>query len=405
MTPLSPCWSNPRRNDQGLPLRLYFQLEQAEGSSLKVASAARWTLLGWLALAGAGAHEFTITPVAVVVTGDGTFQADVGLDADALALGLPLEADSELVAAGMRELPDEAFASAVERARGAVTEDLQIAFDGGRVAFQVSFPHHGTPAAAEAVPPTVLGTLARLTGRVPDGASEMVFQAPARYKTVSLQLLLPTQGEPYNVLLEPAQASPAIPLTGSGRTGSGQSVFLAYLKLGFTHIVPKGLDHILFVLGLFLLSARWRPLLYQVTAFTVAHSVTLALSMQGILALPERFVETLIALSISWVAVENIATSRLKPWRVALVFCFGLLHGLGFAGVLSELGLPEGRFLTALVSFNVGVELGQISVVALAFLVVGRFRHLAGYRRYVVIPSSAVIAAVGLWWSVTRALG
>lgn len=405
MTPLSPCWSNPRRNDQGLPLRLYVQPEQAKGTSLKVASAARWTLLGWLALASAGAHEFTITPVAVVVTGGGTFQADVGLDADALALGLPLEADSELVAAGMRKLSDEAFASAVERARGAVKEDLQITFDGVRVAFQVNFPHHGTPAAAGADPPTILGTLARLTGRVPDGASQMVFQAPARYKTVSLQLLLPSQGEPYNVVLEPAQPSPAIPLTGSPRTGSGQSVFLAYLKLGFTHIVPKGLDHILFVLGLFLLSARWRPLLYQVTAFTVAHSVTLALSMQGILALPERFVETLIALSISWVAVENIATSRLQPWRVVLVFCFGLLHGLGFAGVLSELGLPEGRFLTALVSFNVGVELGQVSVVALAFLVVGRFRHLAGYRRYVVIPSSAVIAAVGLWWSVTRALG
>ena len=372
---------------------------------MNVASAARWTISVTLALASANAHEFTITPVTVVITGDGTFQADVGLDADALALGLPLEADSEVVAQGMRELPEQAFASAVERARIAVQDDLRIAFDQAAVPFEVAFPHHGTPAAAEAEPPTVLGTLARLTGHVPDGASELIFQAPARYKTVSLQILSPNRPDAYRVLLEPAEPSPAFRMTGSPGAVSEQSVFLAYLKLGFTHIVPKGLDHILFVLGLFLLSARWRPLLYQVTAFTVAHSVTLALSMQGVLTLPARFVETLIALSISWVAVENIATSTLKPWRVALVFGFGLLHGLGFAGVLSELGLPEGRFLTALVSFNLGVELGQVSVVALAFLVVGRFRHRAGYRRYVVIPCSAAIAAVGLWWSVTRAFG
>ena len=372
---------------------------------MNVASTARWAFSAALALASATAHEFTITPVTVVITGDGAFQADVGLDADALALGLPLEADSELVARGMRELSQEAFAGAVEKARIAVQEDLRIAVDEVAVPFDVAFPHHGTPAATEADPPTVLGTLARLTGRVPEHGTALVFRAPTRYKTVSLQILAPNRPEAYSVLLEPAEPSPAFPLAESSETVSEQGVFLVYLKLGFTHIVPKGLDHILFVLGLFLLSARWRPLLYQVTAFTVAHSVTLALSMQGILTLPARFVETLIALSISWVAVENIATSTLKPWRVALVFCFGLLHGLGFAGVLSELGLPEARFLTALISFNLGVELGQVSVVALAFLLVGRFRHLSGYRRYVVIPCSAAIAAVGAWWSVTRAFG
>ena len=384
---------------------ILFSPDRPERRLVSIASATRWALLVALALASATAHEFTITPVTVVITGDSTFQADVGLDADALALGLPLETDSELVAQGMRELPEQAFASAVENARIAVQGDIRIAFDGIPAPFEVAFPHHGTPAATEADPPTVLGILARLTGRVPDAASELVFQAPVRYKTVSLQILSPNHPETYSILLEPAEPSPAFPLTRNSRAVSEQGVFLAYLKLGYTHIVPKGLDHILFVLGLFLLSARWRPLLYQVTAFTVAHSVTLALSMQGIVTLPERFVETLIALSISWVAVENIATSTLKPWRVALVFCFGLLHGLGFAGVLSELGLPQGRFLTALVSFNLGVELGQVSVVALAFLLVGRFRHLAGYRRYVVIPCSAAIAAVGFWWSVTRALG
>ena len=355
--------------------------------------------------ANASAHEFTITPVTIVITGDGGFQAEVGLDADALALGLPLEADSDEVAKGMRELGEVQFEAAVQSAREAVRADIQIAFDSAPAEFEVLFPHHGTPAATESDPPTVLGALARLTGKVPGGAQELTFRAPARYKTVALEIVSPTLEAPYNALLEPSQASPPFPLVGTGRQVQQQSVFNSYLKLGFTHIVPKGLDHILFVLGLFLLSTRWRPLLYQVTAFTVAHSVTLALSMQGIVSLPERFVETLIALSISWVAIENIATSELKPWRIALVFCFGLLHGLGFAGVLSELGMPEGRFLAALLSFNLGVELGQVSVVLIAFAVLGRFRHLEGYRRYVIYPCSAAIAATGLWWAVTRALG
>ena len=364
--------------------------------------------LAGLALIGSAtafAHEFTITPVTIVLNGDGGFQAEVGLDADALALGLPLEADSEEVAEGMRELAEGQFDRVVQRARDAVRDDIRIAFDSAPVDFQVQFPHHGTPAAAEADPPTVLGALARLTGRIPVGSRELTIRLPAKYKTVSLQIHSPSLETPSNTLLDPGQASPPFPLVDTGREVPRQGVFSSYLKLGFTHIVPKGLDHILFVLGLFLLSTRWRPLLYQVTAFTVAHSVTLALSMQGVVSLPERFVETLIALSISWVAIENIATSELKPWRIALVFCFGLLHGLGFAGVLSELGMPDGQFLAALLSFNLGVELGQVSVVLMAFAALGRFRNLEGYRRYVIFPCSAAIAATGLWWAVTRALG
>ena len=372
------------------------------------AASHRLALLASLALAGSAvvsAHEFTITPVTIVLTGDGGFQAEIGLDADALALGLPLEADSEEVARAMRELGEGQFERAVQRARDAVHDDIHIAFDSAPADFEVQFPHQGTLAAAEADPPTVLGALARITGRVPGGSRELTIRLPAKYKTVSLQIHSASLETPSNVLLDPGEASPPFPLIDTGLEVPQQGVFSSYLKLGFTHIVPKGLDHILFVLGLFLLSTRWRPLLYQVTAFTVAHSVTLALSMQGVVSLPERFVETLIALSISWVAIENIATSELKPWRLALVFCFGLLHGLGFAGVLSELGMPDGQFLAALLSFNLGVELGQVSVVLMAFAVLGRFRNLEGYRRYVIFPCSTAIAATGLWWAVTRALG
>jgi hypothetical protein len=175
-----------------------------------------------------------------------------------------------------------------------------------------------------------------------------------------------------------------------------------YLQLGFTHILPKGLDHILFVLGLFLLSRRMKPLLLQITSFTLAHTVTLALSIYGVISLPASIVEPLIALSIVFVAVENVFTAELRPSRVALVFAFGLLHGLGFAGVLSELGLPRAEFLPALVSFNVGVEGGQLTVVTLALLAVGLFRQRSWYRPAVVVPASWLIAAVGLYWSIQR---
>jgi hypothetical protein len=194
-----------------------------------------------------------------------------------------------------------------------------------------------------------------------------------------------------------------IRMDGAVAPPSRWDVFLQFLGLGFTHILPKGLDHILFVLGLFLLSPRWKALLMQVSAFTVAHTLTLAASIYGVVRLSPTIVEPVIALSIVWIAIENLTTSELKPWRVALVFAFGLLHGLGFAGVLAELGLPRERSLSALLSFNLGVELGQLAVLAIAFLLVGAFRNRSGYRRAVVAPASFAIAAVGLWWFVERA--
>ena len=142
--------------------------------------------------------------------------------------------------------------------------------------------------------------------------------------------------------------SDVIDLSKSFTRPTRMEIVRQYLWLGYTHILPKGLDHILFVLGIFLLSPRLKTMLLQVTAFTIAHSITLGLSIYGIVSLPPRIVEPLIALSIAYVAIENLVTRELKPWRLALVFMFGLLHGLGFAGVLRELGLPREEFLTAL---------------------------------------------------------
>ena len=183
-------------------------------------------------------------------------------------------------------------------------------------------------------------------------------------------------------------------------------VVRTYLELGFTHILPKGTDHILFVLGIFLLSIHLKPILMQVTAFTVAHTITLALTIYGVVSLSPRIVEPLIALSIVYVAVENILTPKLSPWRVAVVFAFGLLHGMGFAGVLSQLGLPRSEFLPALLSFNAGVELRSARrhldrlppdrpAVPQQALVPPPHRH----------PGSIAIAAIGLFWFVQRVTG
>ncbi len=363
---------------------------------------ARLTLIFALLATSLVAHDFTVTEVAVVFDGSGGYQLDLTVDADALALGLPPDTDSAVVADQMEQLSPEEFDAAVSRAQSTIADYARIRFDGQAVSPPVEFPQHGTAAAMDAEIPTVLGTLARMSGQLPGDASQFSFGAAPELKVINLTIFDPSAPQPATFTLTPGEDSPPHQLGGGSQTQSSWEVIKRYTVLGFEHILPLGLDHILFVLGLFLLSVHWRPLLWQITAFTVAHSVTLALSMYGVFSLPSQLVETLIAASIAYVAVENILTSRLHAWRPAIVFCFGLLHGLGFASVLQELGLPRDQFVPALISFNIGVELGQVAVVALAFVAVGWLRDREDYRKLVVIPCSAVIAAMGIYWAIER---
>ena len=175
------------------------------------------------------------------------------------------------------------------------------------------------------------------------------------------------------------------------------------LRLGVLHILPNGFDHILFVLGLFLLSTRTRQVLAQVSAFTLAHSLTLGLTLYGVIALPARVVEPLIALSVAYVGIENLVTSELKPWRVAIVFAFGLLHGMGFAEAISNLHLARSQFLTTLVGFNLGVEAAQLAVIAMAALTLRlTLRSRQTWRLPVSRFASAGIGACGLVWMLSR---
>jgi hypothetical protein len=323
-----------------------------------------------------------------VFLADGAFHVDVVVDVDHLPPGVVppesaggLDAFGDQIARGVRAAFDGVPARLEEASLtlARMDEILGGSAAGGKLVF-------------------------RLEGRVPGGAKSFSWSHSLPIGTYLFGIEEPGAevawhwleggGEPYTHAFRNPAPAPA-----------RAEVMRQYLELGFTHILPKGLDHILFVLGLFLLSLEPMTILKQVTAFTIAHSITLGLTIYGVVSLSPAIVEPLIALSIVYVAVENLMVTRVKPWRIVVVACFGLLHGMGFAGVLSELGLPRSEFVTALVSFNVGVEVGQLAVIAMAYLAVGLWSGTKPwYRQRVTIPASALIALVGLYWTVQRVL-
>lgn len=184
---------------------------------------------------------------------------------------------------------------------------------------------------------------------------------------------------------------------------SNTGLAFTYLKLGYQHIIPSGIDHILFVLSLFLLNPKLKPVLMQATAFTVAHSITLGLAMYKVITPQASIIEPIIALSIVFVAMENMMTDKLQPWRILIVFFFGLVHGMGFASALTEMGLPRSSFAMGLVMFNLGVELGQVTVIFAAYFIVGKwFGKRAWYRQRIVLPASIFIALIAGFWTIQR---
>lgn len=207
------------------------------------------------------------------------------------------------------------------------------------------------------------------------------------------------EGTTWTQRLTPGQPVAVIPARASGLTVAG-----VYLKLGVEHL-PWGIDHLLFVLALLLITRGGGGLVKTVTAFTVAHSITLGLATLGCVRMPSSPVEAVIALSIVFVAAEILhrrsgrdgLTAR-APWVVA--FTFGLLHGFGFAGALSEVGLPQGQIPLALLFFNLGVELGQLLFVAavLGLIVLGRRVGVALPHWAALVPPYA-IGSVAMFWA------
>ena len=179
-----------------------------------------------------------------------------------------------------------------------------------------------------------------------------------------------------------------------------------YFASGFTHVFPDGPDHVLFILCLFFLSRNLPVLLFQMTLFTVAHSLTLGLALYGLISLPAGFVEIAIALSITFVAVENLfAGNRLRAWRPWVVFGSGLIHGMGFAHSFAGTPLPRQDFLPALFSFNLGIECGQLGVLAVAYGIAALVWNRRWYAAMVERPVCAHIGVIGLFMAVQRIAG
>jgi len=274
-----------------------------------------------------------------------------------------------------------------------------VKFDGVASPVEVSLAWSGE--SADATRP--LAVVLHAHGPLPPGAQNVTWRYRLVYSTYVVVFSSEGMQGSETQWLEADTQSPPIPVLADTRPPTTLEILAQYLALGFLHIVPEGLDHILFVLGIVLLTTELKPVLVQVTAFTVAHSVTLGLTMYGIVSLSPRIVEPLIALSVAYVAIENVVVGRITLWRPAVVFGFGLLHGMGFAGALRELRLPKAEFLPALVSFNLGIELAQLVIIAVAFLTVAMWhRDKPWYRPRFVLPASAAIAATALFWTVQR---
>lgn len=434
-------------------------------------------VLWCIATGPAQAHE--VLPAIADMTQDGdTLVFDVSLNAEGFIAGIDLTDISDTNDApqaadydSLRALEPAALEAAFADFWPDMARQVRVVVDGVAVT-----PDLVGFSAAE-VGNTELVRTSSLSFRatLPDGAQKVSVGWAREFGA----LVIRQQGvdAPYDGYLEAGAMTDEITLSGGDQASAWQT-FVNYIPVGFDHIVPKGLDHILFVLGLFFLSTHLRPLLWQVSLFTLAHTITLALAALGHTEFLDAFfinsfgiefiavVEPLIAASIVYVAVENIFLKDLSPWRPFVVFLFGLLHGLGFASVLGEFGLPEDAFVAALIGFNVGVEVGQLAVIAVMFLCVWQavrvdrgenevfqakalygvlilaalallwldpaalsmalenpsyvflapllavfvlcfasvsFRdHLAAYRRAVSIPASVFIALVGAYWFLER---
>jgi hypothetical protein len=357
----------------------------------------------------AHAHEIGTTRVSLLLAESDRYEIEVVTDAATL-LG-KLEGVSGANGAtppgtpgkpgrpGKDEADDQTLLRRLAQLEPVFRQRVTVAVDGVPVRPDIAW----TVSGADPMRTSPLAII-KLSGGTPAGAKHLTWTYAWTFTPYAFVARRAPSVNATTEWLEGGETATPVPITGPPPPPASRLQIIGrYVALGYTHILPKGLDHVLFVLGIFLLSRRARPILLQVSAFTIAHSITLALGMYGFVRLPATVVEPAISLSIAYVALENMFTSDLQPWRYGLVFAFGLLHGLGFAGALSEVGLPRAEFLTALVGFNAGVELGQLTVVAAAFLLVGHwFGRRTWYRQRIVLPASCGIAVAGVYWTIQR---
>jgi hypothetical protein len=316
--------------------------------------------------------------------------------------GLPISREAAM------KYPPQEFARIRKETEARLRQLMRFRFAGKDVAWRVEFPDF------EKQPfqlPPEAGDIALITARIvmdaQPGAGELSVHWAGEQETELI--ILVEEGEDARVvstlpggslmLLKQTDVGSALPVK-TPLTGG-------WLQLGFRHVLPEGRDHMLFILGLFLLVPSWRALLGQSLLFTLAHSVTLALSVFAVVKIPDQVwgirspVEVLIAISIAWIGIENLFTRKLGKQRLILIFSFGLIHGLGFASSIADKleGIPRAQLTGPLIGFNVGVELAQVTLLAAAFGVLWLFRK---WTVQVQTIGSVLVALAGLSWAVQR---
>lgn len=354
-----------------------------------------------LAAAGASlAHQIDEITLELEAAG-GQFHAEVMADA---AYMLPeFRGDADIAPQDLAWLrtrtPEEWLRIRLETEKY-LRESLAFRVDGQRVPCQFRFPDFESEPPRfmrEGVPEMLPMLTVALHGDYPGGELQVGWKEP-----LGVVLIVQAGGEAVPLVSGETQT---VMRRDPGESAHAVAPRLAkWIQLGFVHIVPRGVDHILFVLGIFLLTPKWKPLLAQTLIFTLAHSVTLGLAAAGIVRLPAAPVEVGIALSLVWIGVENLWQRDREPgrFRYALVGAFGLVHGLGFASMLTEY-LPADRpvpLLTGLLGFNLGVEAGQLTVLAAAFALFAWWRKPAFDRLRV--AGSLLVAAAGAAMAVDR---
>ncbi|MBI1292974.1 hypothetical protein GC173_17320 [bacterium] len=357
----------------------------------------------------AGAHDLRFVKATMNLDLEArSYQLAVQYDVDSFLAGVDPYHMTDAEFRQIEKLPRDKMEEGLEKARATLEKSVSIEFDGKPEFPDISFPEYidGMPTSPMGAAGYYLEHTRRVlfTGEIPEGAQDFTLTTK---NLGNCSLVIRQEGSDVEVQYATAanETTPPYSLKEPPKPLSGPEVVAQFGTLGFEHIIPEGIDHILFVLGLFLLAAQFRPLFWQITAFTIAHSVTLLLSVYDVVSVQGPIVEAIVALSIAYVAVENLVTQKLHWWRPLVVFCFGLLHGLGFAGGLKEIGIPDNHFLLALFSFNIGVEVGHLSVVGVAFLCIGWFREKPWYRVRVVYPISSIIALIAITWSIQRFWG
>jgi hydrogenase/urease accessory protein HupE len=375
-------------------------------SQAKLLSFFLFIIISVLSISSATAHEIrpSIVDISFDKTGNYTMSIKTNLEAMIANIGTKHQDTNESNNAQryneLRQMPFDKLIQEFSQFETSLIEKIQLNFNGKPqkiIIESVDIPDIGDIELAR-------DSTIHFTGTMPANTINLSWQWDASFGNAVLRVSSDKNPELYSTYLLDGDLSIRIPVVGLKAPSKWQQ-FKNYVKIGFVHIVPKGLDHILFVVGLFLLSTQLRPLLIQITTFTLAHSVTLALGIYGVVTISSAIVEPLIAASIIYVCIENVYADKLSRWRPIVVFLFGLLHGLGFASVLKEIGLESSNFITGLVAFNVGVEIGQLVVIAVCFLAIGFwFRHKPWYRERITIPASIVIAIIATYWLVERTL-